>query len=153
MGEKRSDNHRDGRLSVVLVLAFCLLLFDLDNSYKWFSSVTHSSSNSSVQLQVLQSNRMIVKTLLPEAVVEEQVNVPVAYTPFFFQPVPINIADKEMLMTIKGIGPALAQSILDYRHQRGPFKNMEELQALRGIGSKRAVYFKNVFTFNETTWK
>jgi competence ComEA-like helix-hairpin-helix protein len=153
VGGKRSDNHRDGRLTVVLVLAFCLILVDLDDTYKWFSSVTNTSSNSSAQLQVLQSNRMTVNELLPEAIGKEQGKVPVAYTPFFFQPVPINIADKEMLMTIKGVGPALAQSILDYRNQRGPFRNMEELQALRGIGGKRAAYFKNVFTFDETPWK
>jgi len=75
--------------------------------------------------------------------------VPAHYTPFFFLPVPINSADKELLMTIKGIGPALADTIVSYREQFGPFKNSLDLQNLHGIGARRAASLTTELTFIE----
>ncbi len=46
----------------------------------------------------------------------------------------INRADVSQLDTLPGIGPGLAQRILDYRQANGPFKTVEELLAVPGIG-------------------
>lgn len=46
----------------------------------------------------------------------------------------INTADKELLMTLSGIGEAKAESILAYRQKEGPFRNIEELMNVNGIG-------------------
>ncbi|OGR18278.1 MAG: hypothetical protein A2X81_02440 [Desulfobacterales bacterium GWB2_56_26] len=51
---------------------------------------------------------------------------------------PLNSADKEMLMTVKGIGPTLAESIITYRQNYGPLKNIEDLTKIPGVGTKRA---------------
>ena|SRR3989338_7843139 len=53
------------------------------------------------------------------------------------QPVNINIADVKTLMTIKGVGQKRAQAIIDYRTQNGPFKSVDDLAKVKGVGAKR----------------
>ncbi len=48
----------------------------------------------------------------------------------------INTADKEELEKIKGVGPVIAQRIIDYRSSNGPFQALEDLKKVKGIGDK-----------------
>ncbi|MBQ1603043.1 MAG: helix-hairpin-helix domain-containing protein, partial [Oscillospiraceae bacterium] len=46
----------------------------------------------------------------------------------------INTATAEQLEDLMGIGPVLAQAIVDYRTEHGPFSSVDELLEVSGIG-------------------
>ena len=52
-------------------------------------------------------------------------------------PVQLSTATLEQLETLPGIGPVMAQKILDYRTKHGAFSSVDELDAVSGIGPKR----------------
>ncbi len=52
------------------------------------------------------------------------------------EPIDVNTASEEDLELIPGIGPAMAQRIIAWREQNGPFERIEDLLNVRGIGLK-----------------
>lgn len=49
-------------------------------------------------------------------------------------PININIANYEELQNIYGVGEVIAQRIIDYRTENGPFKRIEDIKKVKGIG-------------------
>ena len=53
------------------------------------------------------------------------------------EPVDINSATAEELESLMGIGPVLAQAIVDYRAEHGLFASVDELLEVSGIGEAK----------------
>lgn len=51
-------------------------------------------------------------------------------------PLNVNTAPAPALEALPGIGPALAERIVNYRSEQRPFQRVDELQRVRGIGPK-----------------
>jgi competence protein ComEA len=49
-------------------------------------------------------------------------------------PVDLNAATAQALDSLPGVGPSTAQAILDYRNAHGPFKSVQDLSKVKGIG-------------------
>jgi competence protein ComEA len=46
----------------------------------------------------------------------------------------INTASKTDLMKLHGVGPGLAEKIIEYRKAHGPFQKPEDIRKIQGIG-------------------
>ena len=66
------------------------------------------------------------------------------------KPVNINTAKAEELQQVPGIGPATAQKILQMRKSYGPFKSVDDLLAIRGLGQKRLDKMRKYLTVGKT---
>ncbi|MZD56869.1 ComEA family DNA-binding protein, partial [Streptomyces sp. SID5606] len=59
-------------------------------------------------------------------------------------PVSLNTATPDQLDTLPGVGPVLAQHIIDYRTQHGGFRSVDELREVNGIGERRFADLRNL---------
>ncbi len=144
MVNSQYKNISDWRLHVMLVVACCIVLFD------YFPAV-EKKNDSTVCLQLYVDKGGNLLTLYTDhaEIGHSSGDVPVTLAPFFFNPLNINSADKDILMTVKGIGPKLSESIVRQRYLQGPFTSIDDLLNLKGVGPKRAEYFTEVFSFGE----
>ncbi len=62
------------------------------------------------------------------------------------RPVNLNTATSEELQQVPGIGPATAGKILQMRKTYGPFKSVDDLLAIRGLGPKRLEKMRKYLT-------
>ena len=61
----------------------------------------------------------------------------------------INTAGSEELQKLKGIGPVLAERIIEYRSANGSFTSIEEIMEVDGIGKGRYADIANNITVEE----
>ncbi|MBA3380468.1 MAG: helix-hairpin-helix domain-containing protein [Actinobacteria bacterium] len=55
-------------------------------------------------------------------------------------------ATAEELVELPGVGPVTAQKILDYRAEHGPFRSVDDLDAVPGIGPTRVEQLRDLVT-------
>jgi competence protein ComEA len=61
-------------------------------------------------------------------------------------PVNLNTATAEQLATIPGVGPKMAERIIDYRQKNGGFKKVEDLMNVSGVAEKSFLKMKPLIT-------
>ncbi|MFW6126667.1 MAG: ComEA family DNA-binding protein [Thermodesulfobacteriota bacterium] len=57
-------------------------------------------------------------------------------------PLDVNTATAKDLEALPGIGPVLARRLIEHRQTRGPFKNLEDLLAVSGVGENKLARLK-----------
>lgn len=107
----------------------------------------------------VQPSHLRLKWVPPELVIAEASStgaagdrtsesiIPADKTFFFFAPLPINEANQQLLQTISGIGPHLAEEIIRIRSDQGPFRSPEDLLKIPGVGAKRMQRFSEQFSY------
>ncbi len=89
---------------------------------------------------------------IPGAVPDPGLTVPpgtgaaVTPTPTAGGPVDLNTATLDQLDALPGVGPVTAQKILDYRTAHGPFRSIDQLRDVGGIGDVRFAALENKVT-------
>ena len=58
----------------------------------------------------------------------------------------VNTATETELVVVKGIGEGTADAIIKYREENGPFKNLDELINVKGIGEKKVAKWADVLS-------
>ena len=76
------------------------------------------------------------------ATARAQTKAPAAAKPAATAVVNINTASATEIATLPGIGLKTAARIIEYRQKNGPFKKVEELMNVRGIGEKNFLKLK-----------
>ena len=59
-------------------------------------------------------------------------------------PVDLNTATAEELDTLPGVGPATAAAIIDHRQRNGPFRSVDDLADVRGIGDAKLAQLREL---------
>ncbi len=63
--------------------------------------------------------------------------------------VDLNSATQSELESVKGIGPAKAKQIVEYRQKNGPFKNIDALAEVKGFGKASVTKLKTELVVGE----
>lgn len=88
--------------------------------------------------------------LAAPASVETRLSVPVEEVRPDPAPLNLNTAGREALTALPGIGEALAERILAYREEHGPFETVEDLTKVPGIGQGKLAALEGLVTVEDT---
>ena len=98
--------------------------------------VGRNMSKSRTTIQVLSENSPVeVTSSQPTVIAEEKIN--------------INTASAKILDTLPGIGPVLAQRIVDYRTENGLFTHPSDISKVEGIGPEKLLALLDYITVED----
>ncbi|MCH8124515.1 helix-hairpin-helix domain-containing protein [candidate division KSB1 bacterium] len=129
------------QITIVLLfgLAFGILIPNLPDSQE---------KDQSLQNWTEEANLLKLKVTEIESLWYEQRNGPTSKpTELFKDKININTASSEEFARLPGIGPILAQRIVNHRNENGKFASLEDLTYVKGIGSKKLEKIKSFLVF------
>ncbi|MFK4086420.1 helix-hairpin-helix domain-containing protein [Kribbella sp. NPDC020789] len=91
-------------------------------------------SSLNLARQLTDGEQILVGTPAPPATSSTSTSTA---APSATAPVNLNTATVAQLDALPGVGPVLAQRILDYRAENGPFATVDQLQEVPGVGPKK----------------
>ena len=96
--------------------------------------LTEEAEVKSINRAAVLSDEQVITVLSVEEYEEMQKNS--GGLGFVDGKVELNSADAKALESLSGIGPSMAEKILQYRQEHGRFHNIEDLMKVAGIGEK-----------------
>ena len=100
-------------------------------------SINHAQKlQDEMRIYVPKIGEIVENNVNEEKVSVSSVELPSENNDSNSQKVNLNSADETALTTLPGIGPSKAQAILAYRDENGPFKSIDDLKNVSGIGDK-----------------
>jgi competence protein ComEA len=108
----------------------------------------HRSALVLIAALVFISSPLVAQSAAPKAQTGggRATKPPVTATVISTEVVNLNSATAAQIATLPGIGPKTADLVVQYRTKNGPFKKIEELMNVRGIGEKSFLKIKDRLT-------
>ena len=103
----------------------------------------------SLAVLVVLSSPLAAQSGAPKAQGSRAAKPPVAATVVSTEVVNLNSATAAQIASLPGIGPKTADLVVQYRTKNGPFKKIEEIMNVRGIGEKSFLKIKDRLTIGE----
>jgi comEA protein len=99
---------------------------------------------------VFASSPLIAQAASPKPQGGARAKAPVTATVGSAEVVNLNSATAAQIASLPGIGPKTAELVVQYRTKNGPFKKIEEVMNVRGIGEKSFLKIKDQLTVAES---
>lgn len=125
-----------GGILIAIILAGGGVIF-----YQKYSQ-SHNSQNSELSALQQQNDLLRAQLASPPQQVAGATTSEIAQG----EKININTADLSGLDKIPGVGPAIAQRIIDYRTQNGNYQTIEDIKKVKGIGDATFEKMKNTIT-------
>lgn len=135
------------KISFLFVVGVCLVIIAASRSYYRNSDIL-KHQNKSISLTWDGSQIIVINN---KYISEQNITkntLPPDLCPIFFQPIPLNYADTELLVTLPGIGPVTAELILQKRLELGRIISSDQLMSIKGIGEKTAKKIEQYTTYD-----
>ena len=132
---------------VLVVLLLVVIIFSGYFTRVMVTSYEDKRLQSDTSCEKLSFNEL---TLVQQecTTVDEYIRyTPATLTPFFFKKIPVNVASRELLQTVRGIGPVTAEKIVKFREVNGLIEDAATLMEIEGIGPSRSKQFANHLSF------